>query len=115
LFPTLDNVYDGCWLDLARGEALVVTGRLPEARYTSFVFYDRWFATPDYRRVGCLVTGQEMVVSDERTYELLRGAAGPWSAHLGRYRRFAPRHPRHPDPAAGAARATGAASRPHCR
>jgi hypothetical protein len=77
LFPTLDNVYDGCWVDLGPGELLEVRGRLPRARYSSFVWYDRWFATPDYRRVRCFRTSHDLVVDPDGSYTLFVGPDDP--------------------------------------
>lgn len=77
LFPTLDNVYDGFWLDVPDGHVLRLSGTLPEARYTSLVFYDRWFCTPDYRRVRCYLTGEEVSLLDDGTYEVYIGPEDP--------------------------------------
>ena len=77
LFPTLDNVYDGCWVDLGPGELLEVRGHLPQARYSSFVWYDRWFATPDYRRARCFRTSDDLVVDPDGSYTLLVGPDDP--------------------------------------
>jgi hypothetical protein len=73
LFPTRDNAYDGCWVHLAPGETLVVQGTLPAARYTSFVFYDRWFTTPDQRRHRCFLTGDELTLDTDGTYTVHLG------------------------------------------
>ena len=70
LFPTLDNAYDGCWVDLAPNQVLKAHGRVPQARYSSFVFYDRWFCTPDYRRVRCFRTSDDLVVEPDGTYTI---------------------------------------------
>ena len=48
LFPTLDNVYDGFFVDLEPGQAIRLHGQAPSARFWSLVFYDRWFNTPDF-------------------------------------------------------------------
>jgi hypothetical protein len=77
LFPTLDNAYDGCWVDLGPGEMLEVTGRIPRARYSSFVWYDRWFATPDYRRVRCFRTADDVVSEPDGSYTLFVGPDDP--------------------------------------
>jgi hypothetical protein len=73
LFPTLDNVYDGFFVDLAPGTALRLTGVPPVARYCSLVFYDRWFNTPDFPTHRCYRTLEELVLSPDGTYELLLG------------------------------------------
>ena len=77
LFPTRDNAYDGFFLDLAPGQALRVTGRLTRARYTSFVFYDRWFNTPDYRAYRCYLNDRNIVTGPGGTYEIILGPDDP--------------------------------------
>jgi len=77
LFPTLDNVYEGFYVDLAPGEALRLHGRLPVARYCSFVFYDRWFNTPDFPTHRCYRTLEEVTLAPDGTYELLLGPDDP--------------------------------------
>lgn len=77
LFPTLDNVYDGCWMELDDGQMLEVRGRLPEARYSSFVFYDRWFAMLDYRKTRCFLTAEEIELAPDGSYRILIGPRDP--------------------------------------
>jgi len=77
LFPTLDNVYDGFFIDLQPGQALRLRGRLPKARFSSFVFYDRWFNTPDYPAHRCYRTGDDVVVDADGSYELIVGPDNP--------------------------------------
>lgn len=77
LFPTLDNAYDGFYVDLAPGQFLRLRGELPVARYSSFVFYDRWFNTPDYPRHRCYRTGDEMVLDADGRYEMIIGPDDP--------------------------------------
>ena len=77
LFPTIDNAYDGFFVDLAPGQALRLVGRLPEARFSSFVFYDRWFNTPDFATHRCYLTGNDVQLARDGTYELLLGPTDP--------------------------------------
>jgi hypothetical protein len=81
LFPTLDNVYDGFFVDLAPGEALRLIGQVPVARYVSFVFYDRWFNSPDFPKHRCYRTLEELVTNDDGTYELILGPDDPGHAN----------------------------------
>lgn len=77
LFPTLDNVYDGFFVDLAPGQVLRLLGRPPIARYSSFVFYDRWFNTPDFPAHRCYRTADELEINPDGTYEMLLGPDNP--------------------------------------
>jgi hypothetical protein len=77
LFPTLDNTYEGFFVDLAPDEALLLHGRLPKAKYTSLVFYDRWWATPDYPRLRCYVTDRDLVLNPDGSYDAVIAAADP--------------------------------------
>ena len=77
LFPTLDNVYDGFFVDLRPGEALRLRGRPPVARYSSLVFYDRWFNTPDFPEHRCYRTLDELEVDADGTYQVLIGPDDP--------------------------------------
>ena len=71
LFPNRDTYYDGFFVSLEPGEAVKMTGRLPAAyRYASFVYYDRWYATPDYPRVRCYLTDRDLVFNADGTYTI---------------------------------------------
>ena len=71
LFPTLDNVYDGFYLSLGPGQALRLRGKAPTARFWSFVFYDRWFNTPDIPAHRCFLTGSDIQLDADRNYEVI--------------------------------------------
>jgi hypothetical protein len=77
LFPTLDNAYDGFFVDLQPGRALRLRGRPPVARYVSFVFYDRWFNTPDFPTHRCYRTLDELELHADGTYELVLAPDDP--------------------------------------
>ena len=77
LFPTLDNVYDGFYLSLQPGQALRLHGKPPTARFWSFVFYDRWFNTPDFARHRCYLTGSDVVLDADGSYEVILGPDDP--------------------------------------
>ena len=71
LYPTKDNKYEGCWVNLRPGEALRVHGRLPKnTLYASYVFYDRWYNTPDYPEINCFRTMNEIVLNEDGTFDL---------------------------------------------
>jgi hypothetical protein len=77
LFPTLDNSYEGFYVDIAADEAILLHGRLPKALYSSLVFYDRWWATPDYPRVRCYLTDRDLVLNADGTYDAVIAPADP--------------------------------------
>lgn len=78
LFPTKDTFYDGCFVKLKPGEALQLTGKLPGRWvYTSFVFYDRWYATPDYPQVRCYLTGKDLQLAPDGAYTIYISAEDP--------------------------------------
>jgi hypothetical protein len=77
LFPTLDNTYEGFFVDLQPDEAILLRGRLPKAKYTSLVFYDRWWATPAYPRVRCYLTDRDLTLNDDGTYDAVIAASDP--------------------------------------
>lgn len=71
LYPTKDNRYEGCWVSLKPGEALRVHGRLPKnTLYASYVFYDRWYNTPDYPKINCFRTMDEIVLNSDGSFDL---------------------------------------------
>lgn len=77
LFPTLDNVYDGFYVSLQPGQALRLRGNPPTARFCSFVFYDRWFNTPDIPADRCFLTGEDVQLQADGSYELILGPQNP--------------------------------------
>jgi hypothetical protein len=77
LFPTLDNVYDGFYVDLQPGQALRLRGVPPVARYSSFVFYDHWFNTPDFDVHRCYLTLDDLELDSDGTYEVILGPDDP--------------------------------------
>ena len=70
LYPTKDNTYEGFWVSLKPGEAIHLHGRLPKAFYASYVFYDRWYQTPDYRKINCYRTADELSLNPDGTYDI---------------------------------------------
>lgn len=71
LYPTKDNHYEGCWVDLKEGEAMRVHGYLPQNTiYASYVFYDRWYNTPTYPEVNCFRTADEIALNADGSFDL---------------------------------------------
>lgn len=71
LYPTKDNRYEGFWVQLKKGEAIHLHGTLPkDAKYVSFVFYDRWYQTPDYYTINSFMTGDELTINPDGTYDI---------------------------------------------
>ncbi len=58
---------------LGPGQALRLRGRPPTARFSSFVFYDRWFNTPDIPAHRCFLTGSDLELNPDGTYEVILG------------------------------------------
>jgi hypothetical protein len=77
LFPTRDNTYDGFYLSLGPGQALRLRGAAPTARFWSFVFYDRWFNTPDIPAHRCFLTGTDIELDADGRYEVVLGPRDP--------------------------------------
>lgn len=78
LFPNKDTYYDGFFVRLQPGQAIKMTGRLPEKWvFVSFVFYDRWYATLDYPRERCYLTGEDLVFNADGTYTIYLSAEDP--------------------------------------
>jgi hypothetical protein len=77
LFPTLDNVYDGFYVDLHPGQALRLRGVPPVARYSSFVFSDHWFNTPDFDVHRCYLTLDDLELDGDGAYEMIIGPDDP--------------------------------------
>ena len=77
LFPTRDNVYDGFYLSLGPNQALRLRGKAPTARFWSFVFYDRWFNTPDIPAHRCFLTGTDVQLDADGRYEVVLAPRSP--------------------------------------
>lgn len=77
LFPTHDNVYDGFYLRLGPDQALRLRGKAPVARFWSFVFYDRWFNTPDIPAHRCFLTGTDIERDADGHYEVVLSPRDP--------------------------------------
>ena len=78
LFPTKATFYDGFFVSVKPGEAIKMTGRLPEKwTYVSFVFYDRWYASLNYPRVRCYLTGRDLQFNPDGTYTIYMAVEDP--------------------------------------
>jgi len=47
---------------------LRLRGKPPRARFWSFVFYDRWFNTPDIPAHRCFLTGEDVALQPAACY-----------------------------------------------
>lgn len=78
LFPSRNTSYDGFFVKLEPGQAVKLSGRLPDRwRYVSFVFYDRWYATLDYPQVRCYLTAKDLQCNPDGTYTIYLSAEDP--------------------------------------
>ena len=71
LYPTKDNRYNGFWVSLKTGEAIHLHGRLPQnTPYASYVFYDRWYTTPDYISFRTYLTNDDIVLNKDGSFDI---------------------------------------------
>lgn len=71
LYPTRDNRYEGFWISLQPGQAIHLHGKLPkQTPYASFVFYNRWYCTPDYQKIRSYLTQDELKLNADSTYDI---------------------------------------------
>lgn len=70
MYPTKDNTYQGFWVSLKPGQAIHLHGKPPRAFYASYVFYDRWYQTPDYRKTNSFRTMDELSLNPDGTYDI---------------------------------------------
>ncbi len=70
LYPTKDNTYDGFWISLKKGEAIHLHGKKPDARYVSWVFYNRLYTTPDYLNINSFLTDTEVKYNSDGSYDM---------------------------------------------
>jgi hypothetical protein len=58
-------------VSLKKGEAVHLHGRLPEKTiYASYVFYDRWYMTPDYKSIRSYLTNSEITLNADGTFDI---------------------------------------------
>lgn len=71
LYPTKDNKYEGFWVSLKKGEAIHLHGKPPtNTPYASYVFYDRWYTTPDYRAIQSYLTNNELALNKDGSFDI---------------------------------------------
>lgn len=71
LYPTKDNKYEGFWVSLKEGEAIHLHGILPQnALYASYVFYDRWYVSPDYRSIQSFLTDRDIQLNEDGSFDI---------------------------------------------
>jgi hypothetical protein len=71
LYPTKDNKYEGFWVSLKPGEAIHLHGKPPaNTPYASYVFYDRWYTTPDYKTIQSYLTNEELTLNKDGSFDM---------------------------------------------
>jgi hypothetical protein len=70
LFPTPDNKYLVCWYRIGQDQTMLVRGRLPKARYVSFVLYNAWMESFDYEKHRIILNQDTMRVGPDGSFEL---------------------------------------------
>lgn len=70
LFPTPDNSYLVCWYRFGADQRMYVRGRLPVARYYSFVLYNAWMESLDYTRGTVCLNHAQIQLAADGSFEL---------------------------------------------
>lgn len=79
-YPTPDNQYLGTWYKIAKDEALVIEGAVPDARYWSVSLQNRWLQSHDYERRAVSLNNSQIETKDGR-YRLIVSAQQPKSGN----------------------------------
>lgn len=77
LFPTPDNSYLVMWYRLGADQRLFIRGQAPTARYWSFVLYNTWMESLEYRHHQVHLNHRNVTVADDGRYEICVGHADP--------------------------------------
>lgn len=81
LFPTPDNNYVSGWFSIGEGEALVIEGRPPRARYWSLMVMSRWLESFDYRHHRVSLNSREVELEPDGTFRIVLASADPGVAN----------------------------------
>ena len=77
LFPTPDNSYLVMWYRLGADQRMFIRGSAPVARYWSFVLYNRWMESLEYRHHRVHRNHAQIAVGSGSRYEMCVGHADP--------------------------------------
>ncbi len=76
LFPTPDNSYVVMWYRIGADQRMFVRGDVPKARYWSFVLYNTWMESLEYRHHQVHMNHSRIVHADGK-YEICLGHKDP--------------------------------------
>ncbi len=76
LFPTPDNSYLVMWYRMGRDQRLFIRGEAPVARYWSFVLYNTWMESLEYRHHR-VHRNHAQITTEAGRYEVCVGHADP--------------------------------------
>jgi hypothetical protein len=77
LFPTPDNVYQVCWYRFGYDQVMFVRGKLPAARYFSFVLCNLWMESLDYTRHRIVLNHGAIETDGEGNFEIVLAHRDP--------------------------------------
>jgi hypothetical protein len=77
LFPTPDNIYQVCWYRFGRDQVMFVRGKLPKARYFSFVLCNVWMESLDYTRHRVVLNHGTIETDADDNFEIALAHSDP--------------------------------------
>jgi hypothetical protein len=75
--PTPDIQYAGAWWKIRHGEAVVVEGKPPKARYWSIQIFNRWLESPDYRHLPVSLNHGQVELEPDGSFRILISNENP--------------------------------------
>ncbi len=79
--PTPDIQYTGAWWALQPGEAVVVEGPAPRARYWSVQTFNRWLESPDYRNLQVALNSEQIQTEADGSFRVVLAPENPGVAN----------------------------------
>ncbi len=79
--PTPDIQYAGAWWKIREGEAVVVEGKPPKARYWSVQIFNRWLESPDYRHLTVSLNHGQVELEPDGSFRILISKENPGTSN----------------------------------
>jgi len=79
--PTPDIQYTGAWWVLEPGEAVVVEGPAPKARYWSVQTFNRWLESPDYQHLQVALNSEQIQTEGDGSFRVVLAPEDPGVAN----------------------------------